>query len=118
VVGNDFADFLAEMGLTQEDMDRAEAGMPEPLAEVGAPYYLSESSTQGLGVFADRDIKGLVGKLKDGDDWYVAGRYINHSNTANTVPVRFEDTLFCYGEVKEGEEITLNYRQVRSILGH
>lgn len=115
---DDYKELLKEFGLTQEDMDRAAETLPTPLQEPGRPYYLAPSDIQGMGVYASRDVRGMIGKMKVGDEWYEVGRYVNHAKYPNAVAVKSENTLFCYGEVKEGEEITLDYRQVRRILEH
>ena len=115
---DDYKDLLAEFGLTQEDMDRAAETLPEALQERDADYYLAPSDIQGMGVYASVELTGLIGLLKVGPDWYELGRYVNHAKHPNMVAVRYGDILYGYGEVKEGEEITLDYRQARRILEH
>lgn len=115
---SDYIQFLEELGITQRQMDEAARKLPPPLKEPEAAYFVSDSDIAGLGVFAKRDINGYVGKLWKADDWYVAGRYINHTASPNTIPVRFKDEIVAYGEVKKGEEITLNYRDIRKLIEH
>ena len=115
---SDWEAFLSEIGVTQEQMDEAARLMPAPKKEPEALYFLSKSDIAGTGVFAKQDINGYVGKLWKADDWYVAGRYINHTASPNTIPIRFKDEIIAYGEVKKGEEITLNYRDMRKLIEH
>lgn len=115
---DDWNKFLEELGLTQETMDEAAKTLPTPIKEEDPSYFVSDSPIGGKGVFAKKDMNGFLGKLRSGNDWYVAGRYANHSPTPNAIPVRFGDELAMVGEVKKGEEITLNYRDVRKLLGY
>ena len=110
--------FLSEIGVTQELMDEVARTLPPPMKEPEPSYFVSDSEIAGLGIFAKRDMKGYIGKLWKADDWYVAGRYINHAASPNTIPVRFKDEIVMYGEVNKGEEITLNYRDIRRLIEH
>lgn len=116
MAGNDWELFLEEMGLTQEQMDRAAASMPPPKKESNPKYFISTSEVNGSGVFAKQDMVGMLGLLRDGEEWYAAGRYANHSPSPNAIPIKFEDKIIMYGEVKKGEEITLNYRDMRRLI--
>jgi hypothetical protein len=114
---DDFAMFLDEIGVSQEQMDAAASAMPAPLRrEDAANYCVRPSPIHGAGCFATADINGLIGRLRHKDDWYEAGRYINHSLTPNAKAVRHDEALFAYGSVSHGDEITLDYRQVRDAM--
>lgn len=116
---SDFAAFLDEVGLTQAQMDAAAAAMPKPIPrEVGDGYRVFPSPIHGVGCFATRDIDGRIGAMRHGESWCEAGLYINHSAAPNAIAVMQGDTLVAYGKVAMGDEITLDYRQVRdSIMG-
>jgi len=116
---SDFDAFLSEIGLTQAQMDAAAASMPRPLGRMDAEdYFVSLSEIEGLGCFAAVDIDGLIGRLRTGDSWHDAGRFINHSATPNARASMDGANMVAHGKIARGEEITLDYRQVRScILG-
>lgn len=115
---DDYYLFLQEMGLTQEAMDEATLSMPVPLAEEDALYYVAESKINGLGVFARESCSGIVALLKSPEGWYVAGRYANHSPEPSVVPVKLRGLLLAYGKLNKDQEITLDYRHVRRLIGH
>ena len=114
---NDFPAFLAEIGLTQAQMDAAAASMPRPLSRMDAEdYFVAPSEIQGFGCFALKDIDGLIARLRTGDDWHEAGRFINHSATPNAVASMQDGNMVAHGNVARGDEITLDYRQVRDCV--
>lgn len=113
---DDFDAFLLEIGVTPEQMAAAKAGMPTPAkSEESEPFTMKTSPIEGVGCFATQDISGRIGKLWQGGEWYVAGRYINHSPDPNAVATMEGGAMFAYGNVTSGDEITLNYRQVRQL---
>ena len=116
---DDFSRFLDEIGVTTEQMEEAARSMPRPLSRMDAEeYFVSLSEIEGLGCFAASDIDGTIGRLRTGDDWHEAGRFINHSPAPNAQAVMEGSNMVAYGKVSRGDEITLDYRQVRScILG-
>lgn len=114
---SDFHAFLAEIGLTQAQMDAAAASMPRPLPRMETEdYFVSQSEIDGFGCFAAKDIDGLIGRLRTGDDWHEAGRFINHSPTPNAVASMQDGNMVAHGKVARGDEITLDYRQVRDCV--
>lgn len=114
---NDFSAFLEEIGLTQAQMDAAAASMPRPLSRMDAEdYFVAPSEIQGFGCFALKDIDGLIGRLRTGDDWHEAGRFINHSPTPNATASMQGGNMVAHGKVARGDEITLDYRQVRDCV--
>lgn len=115
---DDWGLFLEEVGLTQEIMDEVARKLPPPLKEEDALYFVSSSDIAGRGIFVKQDLNGFLGVLRIGDEWTVAGRYANHSPSPNTVPIKFKDQIAMYGEVNKGEEITLNYRDIRRLIEH
>ena len=111
---NSFAAFVQEEGLTDEMLAEAKAQLSPPLEEPSPQYEVRESPIEGLGVFATTDLSGVIGAFKT-DDWYVLGRYTNHSPTPNTKCFLLNDTLVLQGDVAKGEEITVDYFQVREM---
>ena len=111
----DFALFLAQMGVTQPDMDavvQIESDMitmPE-----GVGVELRESKIHGMGLFATRDFEvGEVlcpGRL-DGMRT-PAGRFINHSKNPNIKPVKSNDDIHAVAVkfIAKGDEVFVNYR--------
>ena len=97
--------------------------MYRPLAE---GLTIKESSIDGLGVFATKRIEALVNlglthiKDKKAENGYwrtPLGGFINHSDIPNCIKEenRFTHNLFLktIKDIKEGEELTLNYTLYR-----
>lgn len=114
---NDFDAFIEEIGVTRAAMDAAAEAMPVPLPKSESERYrVGLSPIHGTGCFATHDIDGVIGKMRCGNDWYEAGRFINHSATPNATAKMQGNTLFACGTVCSGDEITLDYRQVRDTI--
>lgn len=114
---SDFAAFLAEIGLSQAQMDAAERAMPAPVSRHhDDPFCVRESGIQGVGCFATRGVDGRIGVMRQGGRWHEAGRYINHSKHPNAVAALEQGALVAYGRMADGDEITMDYRQVRDCL--
>lgn len=116
----DFDAFLDELGVTPEQMERAASLMPEPLAKSpGEGYALGNSSIHGVGVFATRsfDADQDIALFKSGDEWTQAGRYMNHAANANCAAYSDGDVrIRALKRVVSGDEMTVDYRQVRDLL--
>lgn len=115
----DFWRVLQAFGISQEAMDRA------ALIAVYLPIYrnnlmVGESAIHGDGVIAKAvfDEGAEIGPMKLGSDWTTYGRYTNHAKNPNAFVGWEGDTLMCYANrrIVIGEEITVNYRQVRRII--
>jgi hypothetical protein len=113
---DDFQSFLQEIGLTSAQMDAAAKAMPAPLPNPGEPYEVRPSPIHGVGCFATAPVMGRLCTLRIGPDWLEAGRYINHSPTPNAKAVKEWETIRACGTVAEGDEITLDYRQVLACM--
>lgn len=117
----DFRDFLSEIGVTQEQMDAAALTVPPPIEVDGDNRHrVLPSAIEGVGVFSGGDFKAgdHLCTLMTGGKWTVCGRYINHDPDPN---IRASgDSIALVGiairEINEGDEITLNYRQIRDAL--
>lgn len=115
----DYSSFLEEIGVSQWQMDEAAAAMPFPIRNTDDEHYcVQPSRIDGLGCFASADTCGLIGKMRTGERWHYLGRYANHSGTPNATARMQDGDLYAYGDIVAGDEITLDYRQVRDcILG-
>ena len=118
---SDFAAFLAEIGVTQQQMDSAAMAMPDPVVvEDDKHHSIEPSDIQGVGVFSGSNMVAgdHVCQLKNGEHWTVCGRYINHDLSPNTLAVLSGDTVSAVAakEIFAGEELTINYRQIMGIL--
>lgn len=114
---NDFLLFLEETGLTLADVDNAIKHLPTPLpADPREHYYIGQSDIHGKGVMANAAVDGFVGVMWSDEEWYEAGRYINHSPTPNGRPLLTEGVMILIATADQDEEITVDYRDVREIL--
>jgi SET domain-containing protein len=121
-VKTDFGLFLEENNLTEELLQKAKANTV--YAQMDAfeadRIILSESAIEGFGVFARRDIMiGDAFAAFNGGIWSCVGRFMNHSSTPNTEMIRVGG-ITVYSTLRQipmGEELTVNYRQVREVLG-
>lgn len=112
-----YAEFLKQVGLTQDQMDAAARAMPAPLPRsAGEPYCVAPSGIEGLGCFATHNVSGQIATLRRGLDWTEAGRYINHASGPNATAKLEGANLIAYGNAAAGDEITLDYAQVRDCI--
>jgi hypothetical protein len=117
----DFRDFLSEIGVTQAQMDAAALTLPAPIHVASdCRHRVSPSAIEGLGVFSGSGLKTgeHVCTLMVGSGWTTCGRYINHDPDPNSVAVLVREGLIGMAarQINDGDEITLNYRQVRDAL--
>ena len=118
---NDYLAFLQEVGLDEKAVNEAYSLVTEVLPRYeDDPYEIRDSAIHGLGVTLTRaQAKDTyAGTLRVGDTWTEAGRYMNHSATPNTYLVQngqFIDILLAES-LSEGEELTVDYRDVRKLL--
>jgi hypothetical protein len=121
MISEDVADFFALLesrGFDPEVFERISANCedqrdyPEP-----AQARLGNSSIQGMGVFATTDFSEgeVVAPARVEGKRTPAGRYTNHAKSPNAVMVLRENgdiDLAATQPILEGEEVTVNYRQV------
>ena len=93
-------------------------------------YDIKESEIDGLGVIASKSIKQgeLIGtafddeKLVVGDLHFdtrtILGRTLNHQDSENAISKSENSTLNIYAKnnIKQGEEITINYKKSPSYI--
>lgn len=117
----DFQAFLDEIGVSQQQMDAAALAMLTPVDVASDPgHRVRPSPIEGLGVFSSGQFKpgSRVCTLRVGDQWTVTGRYINHDPAPNLVALVAGELLIgaAARNISNGEELTLNYRQVRKAM--
>ena len=115
----DFAAFLLEVGITQDQCDAASEIMPEPIPS-GAHCCIRASEIHGLGVFPATyfEAESLIGNMLVDGAWTDIGRYMNHSVQPNVSVRSAGDSVVAYsiGEIPPNTELTVNYRHVRDAL--
>lgn len=117
VADHSFESFLDHVGLTVEDVNPDTAYVDSPIEECdNTNYCLGDSTIHGKGTFATKNIDGYVGKLKSRDSWYVLGRYANHSATPTAKVEMSSGEIVVTGCVEEGQEITVDYFEVRDLI--
>ena len=118
---NDYLKFLQEVGLTQEQVDAAFALCENYITRNDSDKYkLATSEIHGTGVVASESVPQgtTIGTLREGNSWTEAGRYMNHAQLPNTTLVadgKYLD-IVTTASVASGEELTVNYREVRKAL--
>lgn len=114
----DYEKFLNELNLTEEDMQKGKAVTYVKCSSLPSErYVVSPSMIEGLGVIAVEDICGVVGEFHT-SEWEVLGRYTNHSPTPTGIVIRdrHSNDILLLADVKKGQEITVDYRQVKEVL--
>lgn len=119
---SDFFDMLKEHNINIDDLNRYinskefELKAGPVVDDKNKNYIVKESSIEGLGVFATRQIVkgehigyGIINKTRT-----LAGRYVNHSAYHNAKFYYFKDNdnmiLIADKIINQGEEIVTNYR--------
>jgi hypothetical protein len=110
----DFARFMAQIGLSEEVMDRiVNADDLIPMPE-GVPVEVRTSIIHGSGLFACRafDAGATICPGRLGGHRTPAGRFTNHSPTPNAAPVKVGDDIYAVAlrRIASGEEVTVDYR--------
>ena len=118
----DFFAFLESRGFDPEVFERISANredqrdFPEPV-----PVRLGKSSIQGVGVFATKDFSAgeVVAPARVEGRRTPAGRYTNHAKSPNASMVLRENgdiDLAATQPISDGNEVTVNYRQVLELI--
>lgn len=113
----DFEAFVDEVGLTQADLDAVKVEVAPLPAIYSRRVKLKESDIHGLGVFADHPFREgeIVGPMKLSGKWTTLGRYMNHEQNSNC-EVRADGNFHVLKDVYRNEELTANYRQIKTTL--
>lgn len=111
-----YTSFLQYCKLTEQDMLEAEKTVQYISETLDPPYEVRESTINRLGVFAVKEIDGIIGIFKSTDNWYTLGRYANHSSEPNSRVGFLNGNWVLAGTVSTGTEITVDYFQVKLLL--
>ena len=112
-----YEQFLWHSGLTQQDMDVAAPQVPiDPVSCAFA--YACSSPISGKGMFAAKDVDGVLGEMKTNRGWTELGRYTNHSNYPNAEAIVIGDVMLLRATAKAHDELTVNYFQVKKALSN
>jgi hypothetical protein len=120
----DYLLMLSEYGLLEELVRTLSeyTGDLIPLPPGRHKFRIGASQIEGRGILATAAISAgeVVAPARIGSMRTAVGRYTNHSARPNGVMVRRPDNdidLVAVDQIIEGEEITVNYRQVfRTVL--
>lgn len=111
----DYQLFLKEQGITEEQI-RAYVENEYDLVEYPNQVSLEikESEVEGFGVFATAQFNhgDFIANASVKDNRTPSGRFTNHSNTPNAIPVIIDNEI-CHVAIKkinQGEEVLINYR--------
>lgn len=114
---NDYANFLAELGLTEDQMQ--DIVTVDDVVDLPADYshiYVGESHLAGKGLFSTTDliVGDIVCPTRLGECRTIAGRYSNHALVPNTEPALVDGQFVAVvsRNIPAGEEITMNYRDI------
>jgi len=124
VDSEDYKSFIAELGLTEEDV-RATSDNEEDMRPLPTGRYkckVGVSGIEGKGLFATSDIEDgeMIAPSRIKGERTIAGRYPNHSLTPNAMMIgtkKGDIVLFAASKIKgchggnDGDEITTNYRE-------
>lgn len=110
-----FESFMTTVGVTQQDLDTAMEQLPDHVDDDG-DFYVAESPLHGKGVFASKNVSGNLGTFRSEEGWHTLGRFLNHSATPNCTVILSPVGMEVVGEAGEGEELTVDYFQVRNLL--
>lgn len=115
----DFLKLLAERGLTgvPEELRRAYEDKTDQIEfPCAVSVEVMPSSIDGLGLFATALFRpnALLAPMRIGDKRTPAGRYTNHSDTANASVIWTESAVFLKAKrsIEPYEEVTIDYREV------
>lgn len=118
---NDFENFVREIGVTIEAMNKARLISFIPMTEdVVDKIWVGNSEIHGYGLIARTDIQAgesflaMVGKKQ----FTEIGRFCNHSPAPNVVPVDKNGDVYVEAIrlIKAGEELTASYRSVMKVV--
>lgn len=116
-VHKDYQLFCEQLGLNQQEIDKI-VSITEDLMDMPKEYFVQirPSKIHGKGLFATKSFKmwdvvcpcRLDGKRTPG------GRYVNHSNRQNLMPIKIGDDIYAVAckDIYENEELLLDYRSM------
>lgn len=115
----DYQNLLSEIELTEDQIQEIVntddlTDMPEGYGHV----YTALSVIEGTGLFTSKNIRkgDVICPVRVLEKRTIAGRYSNHALHANALPYSENGILYIIAnsDIKKGDEITTNYREVLS----
>jgi len=112
-----YIEFLSLLGMTEEEVQKLMVSLapPIPNPEVDSAFVLGPSPISGYGLLSRREI--LAGErfpVCRGPTRYLTARYINHSDTPNTIfdfdPANGNGWMTALCNLPAGFEVTVDYR--------
>lgn len=112
-----YSDMCADIGLSEEEV-KAMSDIEHDIIEQPEDHIeFHESAIHGMGTYATKDISAgeRVATARVGTNRTPAGKYVNHSDTPNTIGMVHENEGYYEAvmNIKKGDEITANYRDIR-----
>ena len=116
-IQEDYKFFCKELGLNQQEIDKI-VSITSDLMDMPKEYFTETrfSKIHGKGLFATKSFKmwdvvcpcRLDGKRTPG------GRYVNHSNKQNLMPIKIGDDIYAIAckDIYQNEELLLDYRSM------
>lgn len=116
----DFDAFLKETGITHQNMEAAKCytRVTKLSGAAASRVKVAKSTIEGLGLMARTDLEpGEAFEALFRGQWTEAGRFTNHSATPSAVAATTGHGLafVVVKPLKTGEELTVDYRQVKSL---
>lgn len=116
---SDFDLFLKENSLTREECQYGLARSQVDWSAIES-LFIATSPIAGYGMFAGKKINAgeRFAPAKKDETWTLAGRYTNHSQHPNAMAVKDGNEVWIVAarDIPYGEEVTADYRQVKSAM--
>ena len=112
----DYFNFVSEIGMTQEEITAQVENTDDMIFGTIDSVFVGDSNISGKGLlsYLTVNIGDVICQASIGDKKTLAGRYTNHAVFPNAEIVVTNDgaDLIAIRDIEEGEEITVNYRDV------
>ena len=112
----DYFNFVSEIGMTQEEITAQVENTDDMIFGTIDSVFVGDSNISGKGLlsYLTVNIGDVICQARIGDKRTLAGRYTNHAVFPNAEIVVTNDgaDLIAIRDIEEGEEITVNYRDV------
>lgn len=112
----DYFNFVSEIGMTQEEITAQVENKDDMIFDEIENVFIGDSAIAGKGLLSYLTIKigDVICQARIGDKRTIAGRYTNHAVFPNAEIKVTNDgaDLIAIRDISEGEEITVNYRDV------
>ena len=109
----DYLKMVSESGFSETEVKTMVENEDDREHTLDGCFYASESPIHGKGIFSHQDMKNrkFIARTREGKRTDL-GRYVNHSKTPNCKVTKEDGCIILeVVEVKENEELTLDYNQ-------